>query len=149
MMLDRMVTTAALLCALLAPPAQAHAQGPAPAAAPAAVATSPAPAAPAIPYKQDKHGAGALAYQSLAALVLAGLAAYGIVLFLKKSGLKGVGPLRSTRRVRLLESTRLSRRSTLHVVDYRGQELLLAESEHGLRLLHSGPGATVKGDGDA
>jgi hypothetical protein len=135
MSLLRLALAAPLLWALGGTPA--HADAPAPSVKSA------------IPYKQEKDGAGAQAYQSVAALVLVGLAAYGAVLFLKKSGMKGVGPLRSVRRVRLLESTRLSRRSTLHVVEYHGEELLLAESEHGLRLVNSRAATPAMGEPDA
>lgn len=146
---------AAILCLLLAAPCVALAQaagapGVAPTAVPATAApaaTVPAPApAPrsAIPYKQEKQGGGSLAWQSLAGLVLASLAAYGIILALKKFKYAPGGALRTARRVSLLESTRLSRRSTLHVVDYHGEELLLAESEHGIALVSSRPAKETK-----
>ena len=120
---------ALLLCALLGAPILAVAQ------------TQPATQAPrsAIPYKQEKHGGDNLAWQSMAGLLLASLAAYGIVLGLKKLKVMQRGPLGRERGVKLLESTRLSRRSVLHVVDYHGQELLLAESEHGITLVSSRP----------
>lgn len=97
-----------------------------------------ASAAPnAIPFKQEKQSTDTLAYQSLAALVLVGLAAYGIVFGLKRAGgIKG-GLLGKSRRARTLDAIRLGRRSMLYVVEYRGQELLLAESEHGVQLLVS------------
>ncbi|NHZ89935.1 hypothetical protein F2P45_13065 [Massilia sp. CCM 8733] len=105
-----------------------------------------APAAPrtSIPFKQDKQGAGSLAYQSMAGLVLAALAAYGVIFALKRYTLKGGGPLRQARRLRTIESMRLSRRSTLHVVHYDGEELLLAESENGLRLVSSRSATVVE-----
>ena len=114
---------ALLLCALLGAPALAQPAAPAP--------------RPAIPYKLEKQGADGLAWPSVAGLVLASLAAYGIVLGLKKMKLVQGGPLGRERRVKLLESTRLSRRSVLHVVNYHGEELLLAESEHGIALVSS------------
>lgn len=119
----RAVLGALLLSLTMALPAMARAGG--------------ASARPAIPFKQDKQGAGSLAYQSMAALVLAALAAYGAIFALKRYTLKGGGPLRQARRLRSIESMRLSRRSTLHVVHYDGEELLLAESEHGLSLVSS------------
>lgn len=127
---------ALLLTCVLAPCAQA--QAPATATPPAVAVPSTAQPKPArIPFKQDKGDTGALASQSLAALVLAGLAAYGIVLLLKKQAAKGRGPLRMGRRISIVESVRLSRRSTLHIVNYQGEELLFAESEHGLNLVKS------------
>lgn len=119
---------ALLLCAVLGAPALAWPQP-----APLPVAHS------AIPYKQEKKTGDSLAWQSMAGLVLASLAAYGIVLGLKKMKLVQGGPLGRERHVRLLESTRLSRRSMLHVIDYHGQQLLLAESEHGIALVSSRP----------
>lgn len=94
----------------------------------------------AIPFKQDEESTAALAGRGLAVLALGALAAYGGALALKRFGLArpGVAGLAGkVRRVRLLETVRLSRRSVLHVVHYRGEELLLAESEHGVRLVSS------------
>lgn len=120
-------------------------------ALPCLAAADPAPAAPAaprsaIPYKQDKQGGDSLPFQSVAGLILASLAAYGIVLGLKKMKNVPGGPLRRERRMTLVETTRLSRRSVLHVVDYGGEELVLAESEHGLTLVTIRP---AKGAPDA
>jgi flagellar biogenesis protein FliO len=87
-----------------------------------------------IPFKQETQATDTLAYQSLAGVVLAALAAFGIVLGLKRFGKFG-GPLAKTRRLHTVEAIRLSRRSMLYVVEYQGQELLLAESEHGIQLV--------------
>ena len=122
---------AVMLCMALA---QACLAQPAASAAPAAAAPRTA-----IPYKQEKQGGGSAAFQGVAGLILASLAAYGIVLGLKKMKNVPGNPLRRERRMTLVESTRLSRRSMLHVVDYRGEELLLAESEHGLTVVSSRP----------
>ncbi|NHZ42594.1 flagellar biosynthetic protein FliO [Massilia aquatica] len=128
-----------LLSLTMALPAAARAEAPsAPPAAPRAAAHTP------IPFKQDKQGAGSLAYQSMAGLVLAALAAYGVIFALKRYSLKGGGPLRQARRLRTIESMRLSRRSTLHVVHYDGEELLLAESDNGLRLVSSRSAVAVE-----
>lgn len=124
---------AVMLCMALALPCMAQST-PAPAPAAAAPRT-------AIPYKQEEQGGGSAVFQSVAGLILASLAAYGIVLGLKKMKNVPGSPLRKERRMTLVESTRLSRRSMLHVVDYRGEELLLAESEHGLTLVSSRPAA--------
>ncbi|MGZ3182493.1 MAG: hypothetical protein ACXU8N_08640 [Telluria sp.] len=100
-----------------------------------ASAAPPAPAAGAIPFKRDKAGGDAAPYQALAGVVLAGLAAYGVVLALKRhggKGLPGAAGARAERRLRVLESVRVGRRGMLHVVAYRGRELLFTEGEHGL-----------------
>ena len=117
---------AALLGAALAIAAPALAQN----------ATPPGMKKP-IPFKQDEASGPALAARGVAVLALAALAAYGGALVLKRSGLGAKTLPGKVRRVRLVESVRLSRRSVLHVVHYRGEELLLAESEQGLRLLSS------------
>ncbi|MES2933112.1 MAG: flagellar biosynthetic protein FliO [Pseudomonadota bacterium] len=89
----------------------------------------------AIPFKQEKQSIDTLAYQSLAALVLVGLAAYGIAIGLKRFGAIKGGPLGNARRVRTVDAIRLGKRSMLYVVEYQGQEILLAESEQGVQLL--------------
>lgn len=91
----------------------------------------------AIPFKQEKQTTDALAYRSVGALVLVGVIAYGIVLGLKKFGARLPGPLYRGSRVRTLEVTRLSRQSTLYVIEYRGKELLLAEGAQGIQVLSS------------
>ena len=111
---------------------------------PAQVTATPA-AKTAIPFKQDKESGAGLADRAAGVLALAALAAYGGSFALKRSGLAGRALPGKTRRVRLAETVRLSRRSVLHVVEYRGEELLLAESEHGLRLIAS----RAEGGGDA
>jgi len=101
-----------------------------------AVADAPPTAAhSAIPFKQEKQTTDALAYRSVGALVLVGVIAYGIVLGLKKFGGRLPGPLYRGSRVRTLEVTRLSRQSTLYVIEYRGKELLLAEGAQGITML--------------
>jgi hypothetical protein len=123
-----MLVGAALLCAAAAPSRAAPSQS-----------LPQANGRPAIPFKQDTESTAALAGRGLAVLALAALAAYGGALALKRLGLTRPGLPGLARRVRRLETVRLSRRSVLHVVEYRGEELLLAEGEHGLRLLSSRP----------
>lgn len=110
----------------------------------AQVASAP-PAKTAIPFKQDKESGADLAARAAGVLALGALAAYGGAVALKRSGLAGRTLPGKTRRVRVAETVRLSRRSVLHVVEYRGEELLLAESEHGLQLIKS----RAEGAGDA
>ncbi|MFZ6765886.1 flagellar biosynthetic protein FliO [Undibacterium sp. Di26W] len=94
----------------------------------------------AIPFKQDKQSNDTMAYQSIAALFLASCAAYGIVLGLKRYRDKiGGGGIKSSRRLRTVEAIRLGKTSMLYVVEYNGEELLIAESTHGLQLLNSSP----------
>jgi len=117
---------------------------------PAAAEAAPA-ARPAIPFKHEKQSDGSLGFQALAALVLAGLAAYGIVYALKHYGVKGAagGLVLRQRRVKTLESTRLGRRSVLHVIEYDGEQLLLAETEQKLEVLSRRPAAPQAGAADA
>jgi hypothetical protein len=103
------------------------------------------PAKTPIPFKQDKESGAGLAARAAGVLALGALAAYGGAVALKRSGLAGRTLPGKTRRVRLAETVRLSRRSVLHVVEYRGEELLLAESEHGVHLITS----RTEGAGDA
>jgi len=95
------------------------------------------PAKPAIPFKQDADSSGSLAARAAGVLVLAALAAFGAAVAIKRFGLVPGVRADKVRRVRLAESVRLSRRSVLHVVDYDGEQLLLAESEHGIVLVSS------------
>jgi hypothetical protein len=111
---------------------------------PARDASAP-PAKTAIPFKREPESGAGLAARAAGVLALGALAAYGGVAALKRSGLAGRTLPGRARRVRPVETVRLSRRSTLHVVEYRGEELLLAESEHGLRLV----ARHAEGDGDA
>lgn len=106
---------------------------------PALAETQEAKPSGAIPFKQEKQTTDTLAYQSLAGLVLAGLAAYGVVIGLKRFGGRTGGALRKARRVHTVEATRLSRRSMLYIVEYRGRELLIAENDQGVQLLASQP----------
>jgi hypothetical protein len=110
-----------------------------------ALESSAPPAQTPIPFKQDKESGADLAARAAGVLALGALAAYGGAVALKRSGLAGRALPGRTRRVRLVETARLSRRSVLRVVEYRGEELLLAESEHGLRLIQR----HAEGAGDA
>jgi hypothetical protein len=119
--------------------------------APAPVATAPTQvekAVSAIPYKHEKSGTDALAYRSLASLVLVAIVGYGIVLGLKRLGGHGTGSgrlLRGNRRLHQVEAMRISRQSSLHVVNYDGDELLLADGPQGVQLLSRRPIAQGKG----
>lgn len=148
MKLRHLLAIPALALALAVPCFAAEATQPA--AAEAAPASAPA-ARPAIPFKHEKQSDGSLGFQALAALVLAGLAAYGIVYALKHYGVKGAagGLVLRQRRVKTLESTRLGRRSVLHVIEYDGEQLLLAETEQKLEVLSRRPAAPQAGAADA
>jgi hypothetical protein len=111
------------------------------ACAPARAADAPPPAVAAhsaIPFKQDKQAGETMVWQSIAGVVLAGLAAYGAALGIRHMGAAKLGPLRKQRRLHIVESLRLGRKGVLHVVAYGGKELLLAEGEHGLQLIDDG-----------
>jgi flagellar biogenesis protein FliO len=95
-----------------------------------------------IPFKQERQSTDSLAYQSFAVLILASLAAYGIALALKRFNLTRGRAQKKQRRLQTLDIIRLSRRSTLFVVEYSGSQLLLAESDNGVKLLHSIPHTT-------
>lgn len=148
MKLRHLLAIPALALALALPCFAAEATQPA--AAVAAPASAPA-ARPAIPFKHEKQSDGSLGFQALAALVLAGLAAYGMVYALKHYGVKGAagGLVLRQRRVKTLESTRLGRRSVLHVIEYDGEQLLLAETEQKLEVLSRRPAAPQAGAADA
>lgn len=104
----------------------------------------------AIPFKQDKQPTGELASRSLLALLGVGVLALAAAYGLKRLGWplgSGAGGgagggmargWRTPRRVRILEATRLGRRSLLVVVEYQGREWLLAESEQGVQILLPG-----------
>lgn len=148
MMIVRQLMAVPALCLALALPAFA-----ADTTLPADAVSASAPAAPrtAIPFKHEKQSDSSLGFQALAALVLAGLAAYGIVYALKHYGVKGAagGLVLRQRRVKVLESTRLGRRSVLHVVEYEGEQLLLAETEQKVEVLSRRPAAPQAGASDA
>ena len=148
MKLRHLLAIPALALALASPCFAAEAVQPV--ATEAAPASAPA-ARHAIPFKHEKQSDGSLGFQALAALVLAGLAAYGIVYALKHYGVKGAagGLVLRQRRVRTLESTRLGRRSVLHVIEYDGEQLLLAETEQNLEVLCRRPAAPQAGAADA
>ncbi|MFZ6659038.1 flagellar biosynthetic protein FliO [Undibacterium sp. TJN19] len=97
-----------------------------------------------IPFKQDKQPSDSMAYQGLAGALLAGLAAYGVILGLKRYRDKfSVNP-KTARRLRTLEAIRLGKTSMLYVIEYNGQELLLAESAKGIQLLTAAQLANVQ-----
>jgi flagellar biogenesis protein FliO len=110
--------------------------------------TSAAPTHTAIPYKQEKQPTESLAYQTIGSLALVTLIGYAVVLMLKK--FNGVSTRTSEkRRLKVTEVLRLSRRSTLYVVDYQGRELLIAEHEHEIRQLDIPVREAANGEHDA
>jgi flagellar biogenesis protein FliO len=96
----------------------------------------------AIPFKQEKQSSESLARQTVGALLLAGLAAAGIAFGLKRYGRRGESSPRKPRRLQAIETLRLSRQSTLHVIEFNGHELLLAEHGQQVQLLAQLPPAT-------
>jgi flagellar biogenesis protein FliO len=148
--LYRLLAAPAFVLALALPCFAADTGAAAPAASAPASASAGAPRT-AIPFKHEKQSDGSLGFQALAALVLAGLAAYGIAYALKHYGMKGAagGLVLRQRRVKTLESTRLGRRSVLHVIEYEGEQLLLAETEQKLEVLSRRPTTPQAGAPDA
>ncbi|WP_374357314.1 flagellar biosynthetic protein FliO [Chitinimonas sp.] len=100
-------------------------------------ATPGSPSTHAIPYKQERHGDDDLATRSLASLALVGLLAFGMVWGIKRFGLSGrLGKgWAGQRRLRQVEAIRLGRHSSLHVVHYHDEELLLVEAGQAVQLL--------------
>ena len=92
-----------------------------------------------IPFKQDERGLGELAFRSLAGVLVAAAAAYGVVLGLKRLRNGAVSLAGKERLLKPVATLRLGRTSVLHVVEYGGDELLLADSAQGVTLLRSRP----------
>lgn len=101
-----------------------------------------------IPFKRESRATTDMAWQSGAALALAGLAAYGAILLLKRFNARTVLGNPRTRHVQVVESTRVSRKAVLHVVEYEGQRLLLGDNDGELRVL-ANSAQSVAGRGDA
>jgi len=110
-----------------------------------------------IPFKQDQQPTEQLAARSVGALVVVGIVGYLVLFLMKRHGFAGVALIHPRkghqRRIQILEATRLSQKVTLHVVAYRGTELLLAESPEGIQLIHMGgsgsPAASPSGESEA
>ena len=109
----------------------------------AAVASEPASAPPqtpqAIPFKQDKTPTeDGLPRMALGLVVCGALFAVAIVLLRKRYGL-AANSAGAKRNLRIVESQRVTPKSSLHVVEFRGTYYLLGQSEAGLRRLASSP----------
>ncbi|MCE3261336.1 MAG: hypothetical protein K0R43_415 [Pseudoduganella sp.] len=85
------------------------------------------------PYKPAAAPEDGLLGRALGALVVACVAAGVLVYGAKRAGLGRAAPGR--RVLERVDTLRLSQKSALYTVHYRGRQLLLAESEGGLRLL--------------
>jgi len=110
-------------------------------AAALAALAAPAGAAP-IPFKHESASvAGSVGAGGFGVLLIS-LVAIAAVLYLRKRfNLKG--PLaRGPRLLNVLETARLGPRSLLTVVEFRGQQYLLAQGEHGITCV-----ATVPAEG--
>lgn len=120
-------------CVLLgAASALAHA-GPAGASSPGA-----------IPYMADGPGTGELVWRVLGALVVCAAVGWVALRLLGRwtgAGAARAGLSRPARRLELLEVKPVGGRGRLLVVRYEGEQLLLAQSESGIALLHRGGGA--------
>jgi hypothetical protein len=88
------------------------------------------PARPA--FRQSSADDDALFWRAVGAFALASAAAGGMVLAIKRFGLPTLRAGRREPALRRVETLRLSQRTNLHLISYRGQELLLAEGERGV-----------------
>lgn len=108
-------------------------------AALAVLAAAGASASPAIPFKQESSTVASGLGASAGAVLLMSLVAIGLVLFLRKR-FNLQSPLgRGARLVRVLDTERLGPRGLLSVVEFNGQHYLLAQGEHGISCVASGP----------
>lgn len=113
---------------------------------PAATVTAAAPGA--IPFRRDSaSGAGSLAGSAWGVLVVS-LLAIGAVLYVRKRlNLNPLNPRQGAapRLLRVLETQRLGPRALLSVVEFGGQQHLIAQSEHGVSHLVTAPAAGAAG----
>lgn len=113
-----------------------------------AASTAP-PRKEAIPYKREDRSGTSLAYETVVSLIVVGLVGYAAALALKKTGAFGELRARSGRRLKLVETLRLSRQSTVFVVEYKGVELVLLESAHGTHRIDRGVLPSAAGEDHA
>jgi hypothetical protein len=85
------------------------------------------------PYKPASAAEDGLLGRALGALVLAAAAAGALAYGARRAGLGRAAP--AQRVLQRVDTLRLSQKAALHTVRYGGRQLLLAESEGGLRLL--------------
>jgi flagellar biogenesis protein FliO len=90
-----------------------------------------------VPFKQTGESEDWLVYQAAGAFLLACAAAYGIAFSLKRLRPQLPGKAARHTRLQVLETRRLTQRSTLFRIDFDGQELLIAESGQSLTVLAS------------
>lgn len=86
----------------------------------------------AIPFKQDKPAGEVQLNRVVTAFVLCvgGLAA--VLYVVRRRGNNPLMPRRSPREIRIVETQRLSPRSSLHIIEYAGKRMLLAEGPQGV-----------------
>lgn len=117
----------------------------------AASAASQAPAgdAAAIPFRHD-DGAGPLALSgsSAWAVLLISAAAIGAVVIIRKKLKMPILSGSQPRLVRVLDTQRLGPRSLLSVVEFAGDQYLIAQSEHGITSLAVAPRAPAAMPGE-
>jgi hypothetical protein len=104
---------------------------------------TPAPAR--LPFKQSAEQDDATMYRALSAFFAACAVAGGLVYGIRRYGVRLPGMTagsRSAKKVHCLqrmEAIRLTQKTTLFVIRYRGEELLIAEGERGVQVLANGP----------
>ncbi|HYD79899.1 MAG TPA: flagellar biosynthetic protein FliO [Paucimonas sp.] len=110
--------------------------------------STPAPQSVRLPFKQSTAQDDSVMYRALGAFFLAcaaaGGIAYGIKRYLPRLGNK----TKKANSLQRVETLRLTPRSVLHVIRYRDEEILIAESAHGIQFLTKGTGATADFDGE-
>ena len=92
-----------------------------------------------IPFKRDSSPAEAAAPGAALALLAVALFAVGLLYLLRRRLLHGQQG-GAARQLRVLDSQRLSGRTTLSVVQFAGQRYLLAQGDQGVQCLAQAPG---------
>ncbi|MYM28567.1 hypothetical protein GTP58_09550 [Duganella sp. CY15W] len=107
-----------------------------------ALAASGLAAAEPIPFKHDNGAAAALPGGALGVLLLSLLAIAAVLVVRKRLNLQRSGSA-PVRHLQVLETQRLGPRTLLAVVEFGGQQHLIAQGEHGVSCLASAPCQSV------
>jgi flagellar biogenesis protein FliO len=97
------------------------------------------PAAPAIPFKRDGGAGDAALASSGAGVLIVALIAIAAVLVVRRRLRIGLPPAGRQPMLQVLETQRLGPRALVSVVEFRGTEYLLAQSEHGVACIATVP----------
>ena len=99
-------------------------------------------AAPAerIPFKQDEDDFAGTMWRAIFGTAAIALVAVGVVYYVRRKGLVAPMPQSNgSKPVRVLQSVRTGPRTSLIVVQFGGQRLLLGQGEQGMSVLASEP----------